>query len=271
MKKKVLVLDIDGTLTNSEKNISKNTLAALKRIMKEGCKVVLASGRPTPGLKRYADELKLSEYGGYLVSYNGAKITDCKTGETLYERFLDEDALSLIHKTVNEKRTGIGVMTYDREGVVTDSTVDMYMALEARINGLPVKVVKNLPEYVKFKINKCLLTAREDKAYDCMCELIQMYSDRFSIYRSEPFFVEIMPLNVDKAATLQVLCDILGITKDDMVCCGDGYNDVSMIKFAGVGVAMANAREEVKEVADFITKSNDEDGLVTVIEKWFMN
>ena len=103
-----------------------------------------------------------------------------------------------------------------------------------------------------------------------MLKLQEEFGEEFSIYRSEPFFVEIMPKNVDKAATLQKLCDYLGITKDDLVACGDGYNDVSMIKFAGVGVAMGNAKPEVKEVADVITGTNDEDGLVDIVNKYFL-
>ncbi len=89
-----------------------------------------------------------------------------------------------------------------------------------------------------------------------------------SIYRSEPFFVEIMPRGVDKAASLGVLLDMLGMKREDMVCCGDGFNDISMIKYAGTGVAMGNAIDEVKAAADFVTLSNDEDGLVPVIDKY---
>ena len=161
------------------------------------------------------------------------------------------------------------MVTYDSDEVLTDSVIDEYMELEARINGLPIKQVDNLAEYVDFPVNKCLLTAPDKVAYEVMLKLQEEFGEEFSIYRSEPFFVEIMPKNVDKAATLQKLCDYLGITKDDLVACGDGYNDVSMIKFAGVGVAMGNAKPEVKEVADVITGTNDEDGLVDIVNKYF--
>ena len=83
--------------------------------------------------------------------------------------------------------------------------------------------------------------------------------------RSEPFFIEITPKGIDKAASLEHLCKIIGSSRENMIACGDGFNDISMIKYAGVGVAMANAQEEVKAVADYITASNDEDGVAQVI------
>ena len=91
-----------------------------------------------------------------------------------------------------------------------------------------------------------------------------------SIYRSEPFFIEVMPKNVDKATSLDRMLETVGLTREDAICCGDGFNDISMIEYAGVGVAMANAQERVKEAADYVTvRSNDEDGLVEVINKYF--
>ena len=119
-------------------------------------------------------------------------------------------------------------------------------------------------------MNKCLFTAGVDEAPSLEKELASMYDGKLSIYRSEPFFIESMPLGVDKAASLERLFSIIGIDKKDTIACGDGFNDMSMIQYAGIGVAMANAQDTVKEVADVITKkTNDEDGLLEIIEKYF--
>jgi Cof subfamily protein (haloacid dehalogenase superfamily) len=115
------------------------------------------------------------------------------------------------------------------------------------------------------------MTAEPEKALEVENKLNEMYGNELSIYRSEPFFVEIMPQNVDKAATLDVLVNMLGLNKENTICCGDGFNDLSMIKYAGIGVAMENAQEIVKESADYVTKSNDDDGIVHVIEKFIFN
>jgi Cof subfamily protein (haloacid dehalogenase superfamily) len=100
-------------------------------------------------------------------------------------------------------------------------------------------------------------------------KVIEEIGDKLNVFRSEPFFLEIMPKNIDKAYSLGKLLEKLGLTKDEMIACGDGFNDLSMIKYAGVGVAMANAQEVVKEAADYVTLSNDEDGIVHVIEKYW--
>lgn len=264
---KALVLDIDGTLTNSKKEITPATRQAIQNLMKRGQKVILASGRPTPGMRRYERELELEKYGGYLLSFNGAKIVDCYTGEIIYQRLLPLTLLSGMYRFARDN--GCGLITYLGSEVISAFPMDKYVELEARINGLPVKEVENFLEFVDFDINKCLMTAEPEKAERLEKELREQYGDRASIYRSEPFFIEIMPKDVNKAASLDKILPVLGVTRENTVCCGDGFNDISMIEYAGVGVAMGNAQQAVKEAADYVTATNDEDGLVQVIKKFF--
>ena len=159
---KVLVLDIDGTLTNSRKEISKATNEALQRIMERGHKVILASGRPTPGMRRYEKELNLCEKGGYLLSYNGARIIDCKTNEVVYQQLLPLHMIDGLYDFAKEN--GCGLITYLNGEVISAFEPDEYVQLEARINGLPIRVVEQFKEFVDFDINKCLLTAPAEKA-----------------------------------------------------------------------------------------------------------
>ena len=95
-----------------------------------------------------------------------------------------------------------------------------------------------------------------------------MLKDRMGVYRSEPYFLELVPKGIDKAQSLAVLLEKIGATKEEMIAVGDGFNDLSMIKFAGLGVAMANAQEVVRQSADYITLSNEEDGVAAVVEKF---
>ncbi len=266
--KKIIILDIDGTLTNSKKEITPKTLDALLDAQKRGVIVALASGRPTYGMKTVSDALQLDRFGGYILSFNGARIMNAKTKEVVYQQKFPSEYIRPLYEYAVEH--DMGLVTYEQDKVVTGTRIDEYMELEAKINHMKLTTVNNFPEYVDFDVNKCLFTAKVDVAPQLEEELAAQYGDVLSIYRSEPFFIESMPPGVDKAASLSHLFEIIGIDKKDAVACGDGFNDQSMIEYAGVGVAMANAQERVKEVADYVTvHSNDEDGLVEVIEKYF--
>lgn len=265
-REKVLVLDIDGTLTNSRKEITPSTKEAIQDIMLNGHKVILASGRPTPGMRRYEEELELEKYGGYLLSFNGGRIVDCRSGEIIYQRTLPLTIIPGLYGFA--KRNGCGLITYLGSTVISAFEPDEYIELEARINGLPVKPVENFVDFVDFEINKCLMTKDAETAAMLEKELQEKYGDWVSIYRSEPFFIEIMPRNVNKASSLEKMLVAIGQKRENTICCGDGFNDISMIKYAGVGVAMGNAQPEVKAAADYITATNDEDGLVQVIDRF---
>lgn len=266
MSKKVLVLDIDGTLTNSKKQITEKTKRRIQEIMTKGHKVILASGRPTPGMKRYENELELKKYHGYLLSYNGGKIVDCADGQVIYQRILPANIPGELYSYAKEK--GCGLISYEKEVVISAFEPDEYVELEAGINGLEIKKVDDFDKYIDFDVNKCLLTAPDEKAALIEKELQEKYGEELSIYRSEPFFIEVMPKNVDKAASLDHMLEKIGKNREDTICCGDGFNDISMIKYGHIGVAMGNAQQKVKEAADYITGTNDEDGLIEVIDKF---
>lgn len=267
MEAKALVLDIDGTLTNSKKEITAATKEAIQDIMKRGHKVILASGRPTAGMRRYEKELELERYGGYLLSFNGARVIDCYTGEVVYRRLLPLTFVPELYRFA--KKNGCGLVTYLGDEVISAFPIEKYVETEARINGIPVREVENFPAFVDFEINKCLMTAEPERAAVLVEELQERYGKTASIFRSEPYFMEIMPYQVDKATSLDRTLLSVGIRRENAVCCGDGYNDITMLRYAGVGVAMGNAQKEVKEAADYITAANDDDGIVQVIETFF--
>jgi hypothetical protein len=268
MKKKILALDIDGTLTDSKKNITPKTLEKIISIQEMGHIVAIASGRPFPGIRKIADMIQLDKFGGYVLAFNGGRIVNCATGEVVYQVALD----NLVVKEIYDYclKVGCGMVTYENDRVITGTEVDSYMTMEARLNGMEIMRLDNFRDYIDFPLNKCLLTAPDKKAAQIEKELNDKFGDKLNVFRSEPFFVEIMPPNIHKATSLEKLLDILKIDRSDLVACGDGYNDLTMIEYAGVGVAMANAQDVVKESADYVTLSNDEDGLVPVIDKFIL-
>ena len=265
MDYKILVLDIDGTLTNSKKEITPRTRAALRKAQEKGVKVVLASGRPTYGIMPVAGELELERFGGYILSFNGGQIINAQTGEAIYQKTLPPQMPALLYDLSQEYKTNI--MTYLDQTVITPKKDDQYVELESSINKMEVRQVEDFKAFVNFPVTKCLMVEDGDYLAQVEQKVKARLGDTLSVLRSEPFFLEIMPKNIDKAYSLGKL---LGLDKEQMIACGDGFNDRSMIEFAGLGVAMANAQEPVKAAADYITVSNDEDGVAAVVERFIL-
>ena len=264
MKYKLIALDLDGTLKNSKNVISPRTKEALMKAQKMGCHIVLASGRPTPGLRHDAATLELDKHQGYLLSYNGARVLNAETKETIYAQTLDYEAARAIIKKA--KWFKLDINTYTDDYLICENKEAKYVKLEADLIDLPFQEVEDISEALPNPLYKLLLSEEPEYAGSVVGEMARTFPE-LSVYRSAPFFIECMANGIDKANSLQKLCDHLSITKDEVMAFGDGYNDMSMIDFAGLGVAMGNAVDEVKDKADIITKSNDEDGIAVVLEK----
>ena len=268
MAYEVLVLDIDGTLTTTEKKISEDTFKAIRNIQKRGHKIVLASGRPTPGIWPVAKELNMRTYGGFILSFNGAKIIDCSTNKVIYQKTLPHELLPEIYEAALYYKTGL--VTYDEDKILVATKVDEFVKKEAWINKLPFVEIPDFLNHVNFPINKCLMTGEPEYLAEVELKMKERFAGRLNIFRSEPCFLEIVSLGIDKAKALGNLLDYLHLSREQMITCGDGYNDITMIQYAGMGVAMANAQQKVKEVADYITLSNDNNGIAHVINEFML-
>lgn len=264
---RLLVLDLDGTLTNSKKEISPRNRQTLLRLQQEGVRLVLASGRPTYGIAPLADALQMKGHGGFILSYNGGEIIEWGTGRLLYKNLLPDDVLPVLYTAA--VRNGQAILTYDNEYILTESPDNEYVRKEAFLNKMKIRAVDDFLEAAPLPLPKCLIVGDPDRLIRTEAELSLRLQGQISVYRSEPYFLELVPMGIDKAHSLSVLLDKLGLTRETMVAIGDGYNDLSMIRFAGLGIAMANAQEPVKQAADYITLSNDEDGVAAAIETHF--
>ncbi|MBS6195533.1 MAG: HAD family phosphatase [Clostridiales bacterium] len=264
MNYQMLVLDLDGTLTNSKKELTESTRKALLEIQENGKKVVLASGRPINGIVPLAQKLELSRFGGYMLSFNGARITQCATGENVYNRIIPPEVIQPVFDIVREY-PGVDIVTYDDHSIFSGLHTNEYTEKESFINKMEIIHREDFVSHLNFPINKLLVPGEPSVLDEIIPVLKKRFHKQLNIYKSEPFFLEIMPKNIDKAHSLQKLLNSIGLSADSMICCGDGFNDLSMIEYAGLGVAMENAQPIVKETADFITKSNDEDGILHVI------
>ena len=267
MDYQILALDLDGTLTNSNKEIPKATLEALIDIQQKGKKVVLASGRPTRGVIPLARQLHLDEYGSYILSFNGGRITDCQSGQVIYEKLLPEDVAEPLFYIV-KKYSKIDIVAYTPDTLISGIQPNQYTKLESNINDMEIITVDDFPSHVPESSNKLLVTGSPEIIRRVKTEVSEYFHSYVSVYCSDPFFLEIMPPGVDKAHSLLRLLSAIGLTADQMICCGDGDNDLTMIETAGLGVAMANAQPAVLETADYVTKSHDDGGVLHVIDKF---
>jgi Cof subfamily protein (haloacid dehalogenase superfamily) len=179
------------------------------------------------------------------------------------------DELSKLYQS--SKEHGVTIVTYKDDSIITENEEDQYVAIEAHINKMPVRKVDNFVAQITKPVTKCLMVGDGDYLAEVEQDMCKEYGDRLNVYRSEPFFLEIMPQNIDKAYSLSKLLNIIGLTKDEMIACGDGFNDLSMIKYAGLGVAMGNAQEVVKESANYVTTTNDENGVANVVNEFILS
>ena len=225
-------------------------------------------GPPTGGMRRYVDELELAKYGNYAISYNGACVTNMQTNEMVYKNALPDYVAPWMLDYAREH--GLGMCIYDGNTVVCGTDVDRYIERETVLNGFNRVSVENFDAYRGMDMFKALLTA-PPFARRSTKRLARRFISRLSIYRSEPYFIEVMPRGWTKGAAIAGLIERLGMERGDVIACGDGLNDLAMIRYAGLGVAMGNAQSEIKAAADVVTGTNDEDGIVSVIEQYILN
>ena len=260
---RIIALDIDGTLTNSQKRISPETKQVLMEYQQNGGRLILASGRPTQGVLPYARTLSLEQYGGYILSYNGGCMIDCEKDRVVFQNKLPLRYIPELCEII--KPYPVGINTYEGDQVIVGQQINRYARLECRINQMKMKFVGNFAEYVNFDITKCLLQGEPEVISELEQVLLERYEGELGIFKSEPFFLEIVPPDIDKAKSIDRLLKMLGIPTEACIACGDGFNDITMLQYAGLGVAMSNASRTVQKAADYVTRSNDNNGIAYVL------
>lgn len=269
MKYKLIVLDLDGTLTNSKKEITPRNKETLIRIQEKGVRLVLASGRPTYGIVPLANELRMNEFGGFILSYNGGEIINWESGEMIYENVLPNEVVPVLYESARTSQ--LAILTYDGADIVTEHSTDPYVQKEAFLNKMNIRETNDFLTDITLPVAKCLIVGDADKLMPLEAELSLRLQGQINVFRSEPYFLELVPQGIDKALSLEVLLKEIGVKQEEVIAMGDGYNDLSMIQFAGLGIAMGNAQEPVKKAANYITLSNEEDGVAEAIDKFFTN
>lgn len=282
---KLVILDIDGTLVDSNKKVSEKTKEYIKKASEMGTRFVIASGRTPYGILPIAKEINLDKIGGYILAYNGGACINCENMETLYEKFIDKSEIEGIYNFAKDRN--LSMLTYKKDVLYTvsisnknikadettkttrdnENKVNEYIKLETKLNHLKINITNDFANDVDFDFPKVIIAEHGD-ILENFVEEAQNVFPQFEVFRSEPFFLEICPKGVHKAQGIKNIIEILGVKREEVIAIGDGFNDITMIEYAGLGVAMDNAHQPVKDAADYITASNDDDGVCDVIDKF---
>lgn len=265
-KYKLIAVDLDGTLVRSDQSISPRTIDTLVQVQQSGVKMAVASGRPTFGTAHVADALRLADFGGYVMSYNGGEIYDWGTKTRLHAQTLDEDIIPYIYMYAREH--GMPIMTYIGKEVVSEVENNEYINYSVMRNRMTLRKVEDFVATAQgVGIVKCIIVGDPTLLPALEIEMQETLKGKAGVFRSEPFFLEIVPVGIDKAKGLSILLNKIGMQPSELIAFGDGYNDIPMLQFAGLGVAMGNAAEKIQKAADMVAQSNDDDGIAVLLEK----
>lgn len=264
---KMLVLDLDDTLLTDDHCISERNRKRLIEAQQQGVYVVLASGRPTAAMMQYARELNLEQFGSFIISFNGAIITDVKNNKTIFEQSLTKEQIHDLHDF--SKNNKLHIITYKNNHIITD-TESQYIDVERALTGMRIKKVPCFKTEMDQSAVKCILL-QEPTYLKSIEPLLKNARQNLSISISKPFFLEVVPHGVDKAASIHRLAQKLNIKQEEIIAVGNAGNDLSMIEYAGLGVWVDNVTPELRDKADVIVASNNNDGVAEVVERFILS
>lgn len=265
MKYKILATDMDSTLLTDDRIIDKQTLDTINKAIEKGLTFVLCSGRPLISLERYSS---LIPYNMPILACNGAVLGMSKTKELIYNKYIEPSHLKVILSCLeNDKKIYIAW-----ENDTLYSNIKCEYTLEyAKVSDVSLIIVNDYTElYLNHKINKIILIDTPENIKEFVSKNENELKNISSYFTSMPYFLEIVDYNTNKGTGLEALAKILNVKQEEIIACGDGYNDLSMIKYAGLGVAVENANDEIKMQANYITSSNNNGGVRKVLEEFVL-
>lgn len=263
---KLIAIDMDGTLLNSKKQLTEENKVAIQEAIDKGVKVVICTGRPCEGIESTLKQMPQAKKDQYVISFNGTLIKNITDGSHIRVGGLKGEDLHYLHKLSEELGVCIHAFSEDK-GLITTKP-SKYTDVEANINGISYEVLDFAEISNDENIVKVMMVDEPEILQKAIDNLPKEVYEKYSVLRSAPYFLEFLDKKVDKGQAVKILSEHCDIPKEQVMAIGDAGNDLAMIKFAGVGVAMGNAFDEIKEEADFITEDNDNNGVAVAIRKF---
>lgn len=268
--KKILFTDLDGTLLKNDKTVSSENRLAIQKMLDMGHHLVIATGRSVKSGLAVAKQLGLTRPGCYMIAFNGAVIYDCAADIILDKRTLPIEHVEYLFEEA--KKCGLHIQTYSNAHVLAqepDKELDFY----ARTTGMPFKIIKNIFSGLEEEPCKVLLISLEESEKLKKFQRVhrEWEAETCSSFFSCKEYLEYCPKDVDKGRGVRFLMDFLNVGVQNVFAAGDERNDISMLQEAGTGIAVRNAYDEVKRVADYVTvNDNDHDAVAEIIEKFIL-
>lgn len=262
---RLIALDMDGTLLNSRMEISETNKKAITLAVEKGARVVLCSGRPIQGLVKYLERLDLYNDEEFLIGYNGAILVSAVSKKVLFNQSLTGRDAKEIARAADALGANCIVHYLDRAVTPREN---YYSTLEATVNGIPLDIVDIETIGDGDMVPKVLFLDYEHILDGYIDRIPEQIRERFTLVRTAPFFLEVLQKGLSKYSAISHLAEVLGIDNDEIIAIGDSENDYEMVKYVGNGVAMGNAYDSVKQVASFITRTEEEDGVAYALNRF---
>lgn len=263
-KYKLCAVDMDGTLLTSDNKITAATADAIRAVCQKGIYFCLTTGRPPIAARPFYDSLGLDTPS---IIYNGARVIEFRTGKVHYDRMLQSDDAMRIYALGCELDASMCFWSGDKlYANRNDGWNDQYR----RISGADMTIPENFEEYAEKGIVKIVWSGLPDSVKRWNAAAAERFGESISYASSGAEYLEFFDRRVSKGAALARLCDILNIDISETIAIGDSYNDEQLLRAAGLGIAMGNAPDAIKDICAEVTTSNDEDGVRLVLEKYFL-
>lgn len=260
---KLVAIDLDGTLLDSKKQISPRNIEAIRAARNAGLRVVISTARPLYRIRKYLERLELDRAEDRVICFNGGQVLQGDGARVLYEHHFDESELTELSEL--GRNVGFPMFAYRTDGILASADDPVYRERNPDAK-FEVREGFGGVKWAEERIYKFALVGRPDAIKDLRGTLPAGLADRFEVSSSVPQFVDFVSLGISKSAALGRLGDAWQIRPAQMIAFGDEDNDIPMLRFVGLSVAMGNSSASVKEVAQMVTVSNEDDGVAIALE-----
>jgi len=264
-KLQLVITDMDGTLLNGVGEISEVNVAAIRKLRAAGVKFAIATGRADQGIRGILSQYQLEEDLDYIISLNGVQLYHKQNDSSHSFGELEGQVINEVYQQLKMYDVAFAVHI---ENQLVSSKTTTYTDVECQVNGYVPTSIETFEELLNRKYPKLMIIGDESTLDEIAQVLAKTSSDDFDFFRSHEYFLEVVKKNVSKGEAIKHLCELDGLDISRVMAIGDNYNDLTMIQYSGIGVAMNNACEEIKSHANFITKSNEEDGFAHAVHTY---